>query len=229
MRLTWGDTGAKVYEAGIDRGVLYKGGVGVAWNGLISVDESPSGGTPLPYYMDGVKYLNIASAEEYAATIEAYSAPSEFDSCDGTAAIQNGLFATQQPRDTFGFSYRTGLGNDVLGMEFGYKIHLVYNALAGASTKSFATLSDRADPTTFKWPIVTNPPTITDFAPSAHIVIDTRLTHPSTLRDVERQLYGTDLITPNLPSPDEIRVIFETMVTAYGYGPYGHTPYGGNI
>src|SRR6478735_3456324 len=146
-RLTWGDTGRRYFEAGTDRGVLFVGNnPGVPWNGLKSVSESPSGGEPKAYYVDGFKYLNVASAEEYAATIEAFSAPAEFGVCDGSMMLGNGLFATQQPRRPFHFTYRTRVGNDLEGVDHGHKIHLIYNALARPSSRNNQTHGSSINP-----------------------------------------------------------------------------------
>lgn len=208
-RLTWSAVGERFYETGVDRGVLYVNGIyGVAWTGLTSVAESPSGGEARPYYIDGVKFLNISSAEEFEATINAFYRPLEFGPCDGTASIQNGLFVTQQPRKSFGLSYRTKLGNDVDGSDHAYKIHLVYNALAAPSERSNNTLGDSADPSVFSWAITTLPPSITGFKPTAHLVIDSRSTDPSVLSNVEDILYGNEANTAHLPSPDELIAIF---------------------
>ena len=207
--LVWGNIGERYYETGVDRGVLFpKTGDGVPWNGLISVSEAPSGGEPRPYYLDGFKYLNLATAEEFEATIDAYSAPDEFDNCDGTASIHNGLFITQQKRESFGLSYRTRIGNDVDGTDHGYKIHLVYNALASPSSRSNSTLNDSTSPITFSWAITTAPPTITGFKPSAHFVIDSRKTDPLVLESVEAILYGDSVGNSRLPDVDELIALF---------------------
>lgn len=211
--LTWGDVGERYFETGVDRGVLFpKTGDGVAWNGLVSVDESPSGGEPRPYYLDGYKYLNLATAEEFAATINAYSAPPEFDKCDGTASIHHGLFVTQQPRESFGLSYRTRIGNDVDGVEHGYKIHLVYNALAAPSSRTNGTLSDSTSPITFSWGITTAPPPIVGFKPSAHFVIDSRKTPRSVLSLIEGVIYGSAGTNSYLPSVEELMELFESFL-----------------
>lgn len=208
-RLSWGDVGEKFYETGVDRGVLYVSGEpGVAWIGLTSVDESPSGGEAKPYYIDGVKYLNLSAAEEFEATINAFNSPNLFWACDGIASVQNGLFVTQQPRKQFGLSYRTVVGNDVNGPDHAYKIHLVYNALAGPSSRNNATLGDSSDPTTFSWSITTLPPSIIGYKRTSHLVIDSRLTDPEVLTEVENILYGNDSDSSNLPSPDDLIAIF---------------------
>ena len=211
--LVWGNVGERYFETGVDRGVLFpKTGPGVAWNGLVSVSEAPTGGEPRPYYLDGFKYLNLATAEEFAATIDAFSSPTEFDKCDGTASIHNGLFITQQPRESFGLSYRTRVGNDTDGADFGYKIHLVYNALAAPSTRTNSTLNDSPAPITFSWGITTAPPPITGFKPSAHFVIDSRKTPASVLSLIEGVLYGSASSNPRLPDVEELMDLFEQFM-----------------
>lgn len=210
-RLTWNSIGDRFYEIGIDRGVLYTdGNPGVAWTGLISVSESPTGGEAKPYYIDGVKFLNVSSAEEFEATINAFYKPLEFGVCDGTASIQNGLFVTQQSRKQFGLSYRTKLGNDVAGSDHAYKIHLIYNALAAPSERNNSTMGDSVEPTSYSWPITTLPPSITGYKRTAHLVIDSRFTDPSLLTDVEDILYGDDVNPARQPSPDELITIFSS-------------------
>lgn len=208
-KLTWGNSGERFYELGVDRGVLYVEGLdGVVWNGLISVSESPDGGEAKPYYIDGYKYLNVSAAEEFEATIEAYSSPEEFDRCDGLDSIHNGLFISQQPRESFGFSYRTKVGNDVDGMEHGYKIHLVYNALASPPERSNESLSDDISPIIFSWDITTLPPYTSDYTPSAHFIIDSRKTPLELLTEIEAMLYGTDNTSPYLPSAYELTNLY---------------------
>lgn len=208
-RLSWGAVGEKFYETGVDQGVLYVSGEpGVAWVGLISVDESPSGGEARPYYMDGVKYLNLSVAEEFEATLNAFNSPLLFGPCDGVVPIQNGLFVTQQARKQFGLSYRTRVGNDIKGSDHAYKIHLVYNALASPSSRNNVTLGDSSEPSTFSWAITTLPPSITGYKRTSHLVIDSRVTDPELLSEVEDILYGNDSDAPSLPTPDELIVIF---------------------
>ena len=208
-RITWDDPGRRIYETGIDRGVLYPpGGSGVPWNGLTSVRIRPSGGDPQGYYLDGTKYLNVASPEEFAATITAFTYPDEFAVCDGTARVHSGLFITEQPRKPFGFSYRTRIGND-LDNNYGYKIHIVYNALAAPSDKDFETKGSSADPTDFSWDITTKPPAFTGFRRSAHVEIDTRSANPSAISDLEDFLYGTEIQAASLPTLSQLVDIFE--------------------
>lgn len=208
-RLLWGAPGERYYETGVDRGVLYVGSeTGVAWTGLISVAEAPIGGEPRPFYIDGVKYLHLSSNEEYAATINAFSSPPEFGPCDGTQSIQNGLFATQQPRIPFGLSYRTKLGNDLDGSDHAYKIHMVYNALAAPSSRSNNSMNDAPDPISFSWAIETLPPAITGYKPTAHFVVDSRYADTSALEDLEDVLYGSDALQATLPTVSELIAIF---------------------
>ena len=218
-KLSWGTAGKRYYEAGIDRGVLYVDvSNGVAWNGLISVSESASGGEATPYYLDGLKFLNLASAEEYTATIQAFSSPPEFNVCDGVTSIANGLFATHQPRKPFGLCYRTKLGNDVDGIDHGYKIHLVYNALSAPSERSNSTISDSSDPIEFSWEITTTPPLFSAYKPTAHLVIDSRLTSSARLSVIEDILYGTDTLPSRLPSPQELIGIFNDPLIGVAIG-----------
>lgn len=215
--ITWGETGQRFFETGLDRGVLYPLiGDGVPWDGLISVSESPTGGAPTPYYYDGYKYLNLSSSEEFEATISAYSAPPEFHRCDGSASIGNGLFVTQQPRQTFGMSYRTRIGNDIDGPNHGYKIHLIYNALSSPSARNNSSISNTPAAMTLSWKISTRPPKIgtriipmppgklIPAKPTSHFVIDSRYTPSDLLEEIEGILYGNDTDEARLPSVTEI-------------------------
>lgn len=207
--LEWGKSGERYYETGTDRGVLYpRSGAGVPWNGLVSVAEETSGGEPRPFYLDGFKYLNIATAEEFEATIQAFSAPSEFDVCDGTRPLREGLFVTQQTRESFGFSYRTKIGNDIDGAEHGYKIHLVYNALAQPSSRQNPTIGDSVNPVAMSWKITTNPPEISGFRPSSHFVIDSRSTPPDLMLIIEEIIYGSTYEESRLLSTQELTSLF---------------------
>lgn len=204
-RLTWSAVGERFYETGIDRGVLYVDNeIGVAWTGLISVTENSSGGEAKPYYLDGIKYLNLSAAEEFEATLNAFSSPSEFAQCDGVASIHNGLFATQQPRKSFGFSYRTRVGNDLDGSDHGYKIHLVYNALSEPSDNAYSTIGESAEPSIFSWQISTLPPGLTGYKPTAHFVIDSRRTPKGLMAHIEDLLYGSIANSPRLLPPQEL-------------------------
>lgn len=204
-RLIWGADGERSFEAGVDRGVLYVPGLaGVPWNGLKAVKESPSGGDPQPYYLDGLKYANISSAEEFHATLDAFSSPPEFAVCDGRVQLAAGLFATEQPRKSFDLSYRTRVGNDINGVDGGYKIHLVYNALAAAAGRENSTLTGSIDPMGLSWDISTRPPRVQGYKPTAHLVIQTRDLDPVKLGALETVLYGDEATTPSLPSQSEI-------------------------
>lgn len=208
-RIQWGVVGERFVEAGVDRGVLFVGSdSGVPWNGLQSVNETISGGEAQPFYMDGIKYLNIAADEEFAATINALSAPAEFGPCDGTAQVAQGLFITQQPRIPFGLSYRTKVGNDILGLELGYKIHLVYGALAAPSPRNNQSLGANSTPMILNWTVTTTPDRVPGRKPSAHLVVDSRLTDPEVLSELEDFLYGTNSTESALPTTSELIDIF---------------------
>lgn len=219
--LTWDGTGERLYETGVDRGVLYipTNGVydtGYAWNGLTAVTESPSGAEATALYADNIKYLNLVSAEEFGATIEAYTYPDAFSLIDGTARPSSGVSIGQQARRAFGFSYRTRLGNDVLGADFGYKLHLVYGALAAPSEKSYATINDSPEAITFSWEVTTTPVPVTGLKPTAIITIDSSKVSAENLLVLEDALYGTAGTNARLPLPDEVIAIFaggQTEVT----------------
>lgn len=208
-RLTWASTGKRTFETGIDRGVLYVAGsaAGVEWNGLISVSEAPSGGDITGYYMDGVKYLNVAASTEYEATIKAYSSPPEFAACEGVASL-NGLMFADQPKKSFGLSYRTRLGNDLVGTDYGYKLHIVYNALAETPSRDYSTVSDSPDAVSLSWPVKTKPITIAGRKPTAHLVIDSTTSSPADVSAVEDILYGTAGAAPRLPTSAELITLF---------------------
>lgn len=209
-RIQWNGAGKNFYESGIDRGVLYPDIVsGVPWNGLTAVNEHPSGGSAQGYYLDGVKYENVPAAEEFEATIEAYTYPDEFAECDGSARVHSGLLATQQPRKPFGFTYRTKVGNELTG-DYGYKIHIVYGALASPSERNYNTLGDSVDALEFSWDITTLPPAMTGVKPTAHFEIDTRTSSPSAVSDIEDILYGTEESDARLPTITEIIEVFDT-------------------
>lgn len=209
-RISWDAYGERFYEIGVDRGVLYAPSQpGVPWTGLISITEAPTGGEERSYYLDGLKYLNLRASEEFVATIEAYSSPAEFAVCDGNRSAHNGLIVTHQPKVPFSLAYRTQIGNDTQGLDHGYKLHLVYNALAAPVQRNNATFSDSVDPIKLSWTVTTKSPTITGFKPTAHLVIDSRDTDPEVLTAVEDILYGTVSEDPALPTPDELIAIFD--------------------
>ena len=210
-KITWDGTGERIYETGVDHGVLYSYGestapygTGVAWNGLTNVSESPSGAEPSPIYADNIKYVNLMSAEEFGATIEAYTYPVEFAECDGSKELAPGVYAGQQARKTFGLSYRTKIGNDVDGEDHGYKLHLIYGALAAPSEKAYATVNDSPEAITFSWEITTTPVPVTGGKPTACITIDSTKADPTKLAALEKILYGDGATGPKLPLPDEV-------------------------
>lgn len=209
-RLTWGDAGSRLYETGIDRGVLYVGTQpGVPWVGLTSVEESPSGGENRSYYLDGVKYLQSSGPEEFSATINAFTYPDEFGICDGTSTVRPGLSLGQQKRKHFGLSYRTAVGND-LGEGAGYKIHIIYNALAEPTQKAYSTIGDSPEPLAFSWNILTRPPAMGGYKRSSHVIIDSRKTSSAVMTAVEDILYGDDTHPPKIPTLAELVDLYDT-------------------
>ena len=207
--LKWDQTGERIYETGVDHGVLYLASAtgeydtGFAWNGLVSVSENPTGAEATPQYADNIKYLNLISAEEFGATIEAFTYPDEFAVCDGTAAAATGMIIGQQARKSFGLSYRTLIGNDVDGTDYGYKIHLIYGALAAPTEKAYATVNDSPEAITFSWEVTTTPVEVPGFKPTAAIVLDSTLIDAAKMTAVEKVLYG-DTGEPKLPTPSEL-------------------------
>ena len=209
-KIVWDQTGERLYETGVKRGVLYvqdSGGTypkGVAWNGLTAVTESPSGAEATPLYADDIKYLNLISTEELGGTIEAYTYPDEFAECDGSASIATGVYIGQQSRKTFGMCYTTTVGNDVDSNAHGYKLHLIYGALASPSEKAYSTINDSPEAITFSWEFSTTPVNVTGFKPTANIVIDSTKATPEKLAALEKILYGDTEIEPRLPLPNEV-------------------------
>ena len=198
--LLWDQTGSRFYEAGVDRGVLYlPDGKAVPWNGLISVNEDASGVEGTPIYFDGVKYANIMTLGDFSASLKAYTYPDEFLKLEGILEVGNGLFVTNQPQGRFSLSYRTRIGNDVNGIDLGYKIHVVYNLTAIPSQKSYETISE-SSAIEFEWAITSIPDPVPGFRPSAHLIFDTRKIGPLLLQDIEKALYGDDLNDAKLPS-----------------------------
>lgn len=216
--LTWDTTGKRLYETGVDHGVLYvRDGngnypTGVAWNGLTTVTESPSGAEPTPLYADNIKYLNLLSVEEFGATIEAYTYPDEFAACDGTATPSVGVGIGQQTRSVFGLVWRTKVGNDVTP-DLGYKYHLAYGCLAAPSEKAYGTINDTPDAISFSWDVTTTPVSVTGLKPTALVVIDSTKADPTKLATLTDLLFGAAAITPQLPLPDAVATIFSTGVT----------------
>ena len=212
-KLIWDQTGERLYEIGVKYGVLYvqEGAAypkGVAWNGLTAVTESPSGAEATPMYADDIKYLNLVSAEEFGATIEAYTYPEEFEACNGSVAAAEGVYIGQQARKTFGLCYRTTLGNDTENTDYGYKLHLIYGALAAPSEKAYTTINDSPEAITFSWEVTTTPVNVTGHKPTASITIDSTKVDKDKLEALEAILYGTDGdsegTTARLPLPDEV-------------------------
>ena len=219
-KLVWDKTGDRLYETGVKNGVLYipTAGVyskGVAWNGLTAVTESPSGAEATALYADDTKYLSLMSTEEFGATIEAYTYPDEFAACDGSAELADGVMIGQQKRSTFGLCYKTIIGNDTEGNDHGYKLHIIYGALAKPSERAYESINDSPDAITFSWEITTTPVNVTGAKPTASLVIDSTKADPSKLAALEDILYGKDgepANEPRLPLPDEIK----TLMTAAG-------------
>lgn len=213
-KIIWDKTGERLYETGVKQGVLYPHSegaypLGVAWNGLISVTESPSGAESTPIYADDIKYLNLMSAEEFGATIEAYTYPEEFTACDGTSELAAGVSIGQQKRNSFGLSYRTTLGNDTEGESYGYKLHIIYGAQAAPSEKAYASINDSPEAITFSWELTTTPVNVANNKPTATLVIDSTKVASEKLTALEKILYGDEDVNPRLPLPDEIATIFK--------------------
>jgi hypothetical protein len=214
-RLTWDKTGERRYETGVNKGVLYIPDVagvyddGVAWNGLTTVTESPSGAEATPLYADNIKYLNLISAEEFGATIEAYTYPDEFGQFDGTVSPSAGVYVGQQARKSFGLAYQTRVGNDLQGSDLGYKIHLIYGATAAPSEKAYATINDAPEAITFSWELTTSPVDVGgNLKPTAQLVIDSTKVASGALATLEAALYGSPGTDPRLPLPGEVLGMF---------------------
>lgn len=215
-KIEWDKTGEKLYETGVKNGVLYlpdESGAytnGVAWNGLTSVKESPSGAEATPLYADDIKYLELTSAEEFGGTLECYTYPDEFAECDGSAEVAPGVIIGQQNRKTFGLCYRTTLGNDIKGNEYGYKLHLIYGAKASPSEKAYSTINDSPEAITFSYEISTTPVNVTGHKPTASLIVDSTKVSAEKMAALEAMLYGKDGVesspnnNPKLPLPDEV-------------------------
>ena len=215
-KIVWDQTGERLYETGVKKGVLYPmatGGTypkGVAWNGLTAVTESPSGAEATPLYADDIKYLTLMSVEEFGGTIEAYTYPKEFEECDGSAELTTGVSIGQQPRKAFGFSYVTTIGNDVDSNKHGYKLHLVYGALASPSEKAYSTINDSPEAITFSWEFTTTPVAVAGFEPTACITIDSTKVEAQKLTALEVKLYGSETEEATLPLPNEVATLMGT-------------------
>ena len=228
FKIAWDQTGERLYETGVDRGVLYhldesnKYTRGYAWNGLTGVTESPAGAEATDLYADNIKYLSMRSAETFGATIEAYTYPDEFAECDGSAEIATGVKIGQQSRKTFGLCYRTVIGNDVNGNDHGYLLHLIYGCTASPSEKAYATINDSPEAITFSWEVTTTPVNVEGFKPTASLTIDSTKANATDLATLEGILYGTAAgaegtpaaVEPRLPLPDEVAEIMSTTAGA---------------
>lgn len=216
-KLTWDNTGERIFETGIKQGVLYpiqsdgRYSKGVAWNGLTAVTESPSGAEATPLYADDIKYLNLLSNEEFGATIEAYTYPDEFAECDGSAELATGVMIGQQKRKVFGLCYRTAIGNDVDGNDHGYKLHLIYGCLAAPSEKAYSTINDSPEAITFSWEVTTTPVNVEGFKPTSQITIDSTKADPTKLAALEAIMYGSAESEAKLPLPDEVATTMTTV------------------
>lgn len=215
-KLVWDAVGSRFYETGVSAGVLYvqeesgSYGNGVAWNGITAVNESPSGAESTALYADDIKYLSLLSAEDFGATIEAYMYPDEFAQCNGEASLGAGVVIGQQARRPFGFSYKTKIGNDTVGQDYGYKIHIIYGAQASPSERSHSTVNESPEAVTMSWTITTTPITVTGAKPTAHLTIDSKKVSASALQAIEEALYGSTSAEPKLLTPDEIKAIIDS-------------------
>lgn len=213
-KIVWDETGKRLYETGVDHGVLYPQSEGtypkgVAWNGLVSVSENPSGAEDNPLYADNMKYLNIKSAEELGLTIECYTYPDEWAQCDGSAELIPGVTIGQQKRNTFGLSYRTKIGNDTEGEDHGYKLHLVYGCSASPSEKTYQTVNDSPEAITFSYEVTTTPIPLDGFKPVAAVTFDSTKVDADIMGKIEKVLYGDEEVDPRLPLPSELKTLLE--------------------
>lgn len=227
-KLSWDGIGDHLYETGVKNGVLYMSksttnsgvtttdpyGKGVAWNGLTAVTESPSGAEATALWADDIKYLSLISAEEFGATIEAYTYPDEFAECDGSAALVTGVTIGQQTRATFGLCYRTTLGNDSDGDAYGYKLHLIYGCKASPSERAYATINDSPEAITFSWEITTVPVSVTGMKPTASLTVDSTKVSSTAMTALETVLYGSVSADPRMPLPDEVKTIINGAVSS---------------
>ena len=221
VALTWDGTGDRIFETGVDHGVLYipdntgAYATGVAWNGLVTVTESPSGAEVSPQYADNIKYLNLTSAEEFGATIEAFTYPDEFGQFDGSAEANPGVYVGQQVRKSFGLVYRTRVGNDLEGTDYGYKLHLIYGAQAAPAEKAYGTINDSPEAITFSWELTTTPVAVgtiggVDYKPTASLTIDSTKVDSAALATLEGMLFGSASTEPELPLPADVIEMFDT-------------------
>lgn len=213
-KIVWDEVGSRLFETGVKNGVLYvqndEGGydAGVPWNGLTAITESPSGAEETPLYADDIKYVVFYSAEEFGATIEAYTYPEEFEQCDGSASLADGVIVGQQARKSFGLVYKTSVGNDIQGQDFGYKLHIIYGAKAAPSEKAYATVNDSPEAITFSWEVSTVQVNVEGFKPTSTVTIDSTRCDAEKLTQLENKLFGTEDEEPTLLLPDEIKAIF---------------------
>lgn len=225
-KITWDAEGQRTYETGVDHGVLYLTpdeaesqaySQAYAWNGLTAVNEAPSGAEPTPLYADNIKYLNLVSAEEFGATVEAFTYPPEFAVCDGSYVLGKGISFGQQSRKSFGLAYRTKVGNDIQRQDYGYKLHLIYGANAAPSEKAYATVNDSPEAITFSWTLSTTPVSISDekltLSPTASITIDSTQMPKAFMDSVETILYGTKSESGRLPLPKELIELYNTSIS----------------
>jgi hypothetical protein len=211
VRVSWDNLGDRLYEAGIDRCVLYvSDNPGVAWNGIVSIQENPIGGTPNAYYFEGQKYLQISAPEDFAATLTAFTYPDEFGVCDGSAQVVAGMYIQHQPRKPFSITYRTFVANDVAGTSFAYKIHLVYNAMAAPTQRDHASMNDQNNIADFVWNLTTVPQDFAGFRSSAHVIIDTRFISSGAVAIIEDILYGDNTDDPRIPDITELHDIISS-------------------
>lgn len=209
-KLVWDATGEKKFETGVDHAVLYPVNAqgeykpGVAWNGIVSISETPEGAEPQDQYADNIKYLSLMSAEQLGGTIEAFMYPDEWNACDGNKEVSKGVVIGQQSRKSFGLCYRTKVGNDVDGQDYGYKLHLLYGAKVSPSERSFETVNDSPEAITFSWEYKTTPIGVTDHQPTSLLTIDSTKCDADTLTSLEEILYGSESEDPRLPIPDEV-------------------------
>ena len=215
MRLEWDKTGERLYETGVDRAVLYlpdstgKYVTGVPWNGITAVTETPSGAEATALYADNIKYLNLMAGEDFGATVEAYTYPTEFALCDGSAELVDGIMIGQQARKMFGLCYRTIIGNDIDGANHGYKLHLVYGCMASPSERNYQTVNDSPEANTFSWELSTTPVNVTGFKPTACLTVDSTKVDKDKLTALENKLYGSESSEAELPLPDDVAAIFK--------------------
>lgn len=209
-RIVFDEVGARYFETGVKNGVMYlqqddgSYSEGVAWNGLTAVTESPGGGEATPLYADDIKYVTMRSAEEFSATVEAYTYPTEFEECDGSASLAEGVTIGQQARRAFGLCYRTAVGNDIQGQDLGYKIHIIYGCTVAPSEKAYTTINDSPEAITFSWELSSTPAPVTGHNPTSTVVIDSTKIDAEKLAAIEDVLYGTEDKESKLPTPDEL-------------------------